>query len=85
MAAVPTAPDQQADRRVDGRCSPGQVECVAELLAGVAGPDLAQLFAWGAPVGHVAAGWQPGEDGHQGGRDVAGQVLGIAPRLEAAR
>jgi hypothetical protein len=38
----------------------------------------------GYAVGQVTTGWQPGENGHQGDLDVAGQVLGVTHRMEAA-
>ena len=83
--AGPAAPDQGADRRVGGWCSPGQAERVPELVVGVLGPDVAQLLVGCAPVGQVTTRWQPGQNGHQGGAVVAGQVLGVAQRPEAGR
>lgn len=66
------APDQGLDRQAGGRCSPGQVQRVLELLVGVLGPEVAEFLVGGAPVGQVTTRWQPGEDGHQGGVVVAG-------------
>ena len=44
----------------------------------------AQLLAGGAPIVQVTIGRQPGKNGHQGGIEVAGQVLRVAQHLQAA-
>ena len=76
--AGPSAPDDRADRQVGGRFSPGEVQRVLEPLAGVLGPQAAQLLTRSAPVGQVTIGRQPGQDGHQDGIEVAGQLPRVA-------
>ena len=55
-----------------------------EPRAGVLGPQAAQLLAGSAPVGQVTIGRQPGQNGHHGGIEVAGQALRVAQHLEVA-
>ena len=82
--AGPPPPDDRPDRQIGGRFSPGEVQRVLEPRAGVPGPQAAQLLAGSAPVGQVTIGRQPGQNGHHGGIEVAGQVLRVAQHLEAA-
>jgi hypothetical protein len=82
--AGPPAPDGRPDRQIGGRFSPGEFQRVLEPFAGVLSPQAARLLAGSAPVGQITIGRQPGKNGHQGGIEVAGQVLRYAQHLEAA-
>jgi hypothetical protein len=78
------APDDKPGRQIGRQVSPGEVQRVLDPLAGVLRPYAAQLLAGSAPVGQVTIGRQPGKNGHQGGIEVTGQVLGVAQCQQAA-
>ncbi len=74
--------------RLDGKVgrdlAPGRLKRGPEPLPGGILPDADQGRA-GLPGGELTAGRYPGQNGGQGGNTVAGQVLRVTQRPEAAR
>src|SRR5690349_11805956 len=74
--------------RLDGKVgvdlAPGRLKRRPQPLPGGILPDVDQGRA-GLPGGKLTAGWYPGQNGCQGGNTVAGQVLRVPQRPEAAR
>src|SRR5690348_3897583 len=72
------------DGKVGGDLTPGRLKRRPQPLPGGILPDLDQGRA-GLPGGKLTAGRYPGQNGCQGGNTVAGQVLRVPQRPEAAR